>query len=271
MVDVAAMVAAYTANPKIRFCKNEKRLGIGGNWNACLQKAQGEFLQFLFQDDTWHPRYLSLAVAAMEMTPDAGFVSADHSYLFEENDAGVVREAYDEVQNCRRRQIAAGRHVGKDFLQWWLGRGLRPNVIGEPSFVLLRKSLVDAIGPFREDLPQMLDSEYWLRCLLKSNWFLIGDDLGIFRVHASAASATNQREGRGLTDRLRLLEIALHLLPSGPLQRTAKAAFVTHLKGMIAKHRERKQSGGNTGGSATEALSILLRHPLLTLRALFSR
>ncbi len=29
--------------------------GIGANWNNCIEKASGEYIQFLFQDDILHP------------------------------------------------------------------------------------------------------------------------------------------------------------------------------------------------------------------------
>ena len=34
---------------------NHKPDGIGSNWNYCAQKANGEYIKFLFQDDTLEP------------------------------------------------------------------------------------------------------------------------------------------------------------------------------------------------------------------------
>lgn len=37
---------------KIRAFQNKRNLGLVGNWNACIAKAEGTWIKFLFQDDT---------------------------------------------------------------------------------------------------------------------------------------------------------------------------------------------------------------------------
>jgi hypothetical protein len=113
-------------------------------------------------------------------------------------------------------------------------KGLRPNFIGEPSFVMLRRSLMESVGKFREDMPQGLDTEYWLRCLLRADWYFERTSLGMFRVHGQAASARNDREGLGLYDRLGFYDTLLHLLPADDyemsLESTSSLATSTELR-----------------------------------------
>ena len=122
-----------------------------------------------------------------------------------------------------------------DFLRMWIEQGLRPNLIGEPSFVVLRRSLMESVGPFLEDMQQGLDAEYWIRCLLKSDGYWIVDDLGSFRVHASGATAMNEESGAGRTDRLRMFKSLIARLPEGEIKTLAKKVRRRETLKMVGK------------------------------------
>jgi glycosyltransferase involved in cell wall biosynthesis len=208
--DVHALVAPFLADPRITFVRNNERKGIGGNWNACLESADRsgnpEYIQFFFQDDLWEPNYLEKSVQALEAN-NADFSFADHEYLLqgEEEFKKAVEHIYTNLAKAKER-VAAGKHSARAFLNMWIRSGLRTNIIGEPCFVMLRKSLVDRTGPVDMDLRQVLDSEYWLRCLQKaSSVVYIKESLGTFRVHAKAASARNNVAKKRRRERLLFL------------------------------------------------------------------
>lgn len=268
MIDVRAIAEPYLRDPRIAFARSRHRRGIGGNWNAAYRMSHtaAPFVQYLFQDDTWHPLYLERALQRMEQYPDIGFVAAQHDYRFEGQ--CPVQRQYETTVAVRRDLIAPGKHDGTAFLQWWLRRGLHPNIIGEPSFVLLRRSLVERVGGFAEDMPQVLDVEYWVRILPNTAWYNLEGSHGTFRVHASGASARNREEGEGLFDRLCCIERATRMLP--PSSRAHARATVEHqLQEMILKFLRRREDGSQVsyGGSATLP-RFALRHPVLSLRAL---
>src|SRR5262245_42416416 len=54
---VEEIVAPHLGDPRIRFHRSSTRLGIGGNWNACIRMGSAPLVAFLFQDDLWHPDY----------------------------------------------------------------------------------------------------------------------------------------------------------------------------------------------------------------------
>ena len=265
-VDVRSMLEPYLQDPRVRFERGEKRLGIGGNWNACLGIAEGAYVQYLFQDDLWEPTYLERAAAMLEQNPTAPFVAVGHRYVFEGE--GADRDGYDEVLRARKDTLTPGIHEGKAFVLSWLERGLRPNLIGEPSFVMMRKEATTKAGPFLEDMPQFLDVEYWTRLLLLGDLAVITDDLGTFRVHPKGASAQNQREGKGLFDRLRCIERVINKL-HGDEKRRGERAFGKILEEMIRKFLGRRKSGKQIsyqGGGSLK--TIALRHPILLTKAL---
>ncbi|MDT8416132.1 MAG: glycosyltransferase family A protein, partial [Flavobacteriaceae bacterium] len=55
--------------------------GIGANWNHCMQKAQGEYIKFLFQDDVLMPDCVEKMVAAAEKHPQAGMIGSKRVFL----------------------------------------------------------------------------------------------------------------------------------------------------------------------------------------------
>ncbi len=264
--DVRSMVAPFMEDKRFHFRRSESRRGIGGNWNAAVaDMEEAPYIQLLFQDDKWEPTYLERALAVMEAHPSVGFVSAQHHYHFEGE--CPVRDQYESVV-AFRKAVAEGKHDGRKFLTEWMERGLHPNIVGEPSFVMLRRSVMEEVGPFTEDMPQFLDVEYWVRLLAASDWYNLAGDHGAFRVHPSGASEQNRKAGRGLFDRLRCMDRALVALPSSERPR-ARRAIVEHLKGMILKFRNRSQRGESTSGQgSSHVFFFALRHPILTIRAI---
>lgn len=268
VINVRSIVDDYINDPRIHFIKSHARLGIGGNWNACLRYGHAPFIQYLFQDDKWAPTYLETMLKTLEANPSVGFASADHSYLCDSEMKATQR--YDEVRTIRNQMVTSGMHSGKELLQTWIENELHPNIIGEPSFVMLRRALVHQVGRFDEAMPQFLDSEYWMRCLQRSNYYAVGTNLGAFRVHAKAASARNQESGAGIYDRLNCFERLITTLPNGDLKRKTITARNTALVSMAKKYLARKKEGKATPTSGNVFMkSFAMKHPILMTSALF--
>lgn len=291
--DTQSHIRDFLSDPRITFRQNPQNLGIGGNWNACWMDASSangtspslptgvggmgegvrgvrqssECVAFLFHDDLWEPAYLQKMIAALDAHPSAGFAAANHTYLKE----GEVPAApfYEELHAFVQKNIEPGLHEHHTFLRWWMERGLKPNVIGEPSFVVLRRSLMEHVGSFNDSMVQFLDSEYWARCLLKTDWIYVAEDLGKFRVHPAGMSAVNEGLGRGVFERFQTLQTIVAGLPP-EARTTGKSALVNALSGMIGQYFARRKQGRTISSHGSGGLrSFLLRHPILLLRALF--
>ncbi|MBU0458436.1 glycosyltransferase [Patescibacteria group bacterium] len=237
--NVQAMVEPYLEDSRFTFERSEKRLGIGGNWNACLKKTSSPIVAYLFQDDVWYPNYLETAVKAFEANPSVGFVSLNHEYKIEgtmQSEIGYIR-----LRKMKEEQLASGIHQGQLFLKQWLKKGLWPNMIGEPDFVVIKRSVMEQAGPFHEGMDQLLDTDYWARLLTITDFYYVNEDMGSFRVHEAAASALNQRRGISAIDRFKMLsEIAKK--SSSPLPGTARMAQVK-LCGKVGLHCVRHPIG----------------------------
>jgi len=264
--DVLAIVVPFLSDTRIRFVRSDKRLGIGGNWNACFAQATCPFIAYLFQDDLWAPTYLEEAVKTLETSTSVGFVSMEHIYAVE----GEMSSAplYDAVREFRSAHVQSGLHEGIALLKWWIEHELTPNIIGEPSFVVIRREAMVKMGPFLTNMPQFLDVEYWTRQLLAYDWYFLRGNFGSFRVHARGASAVNQESGQGLFDRLRCFEILIATL--SPLDKTiAIEARGKALKTMVTKFRNRVGSGKKVSSQGSgELKKFCIRHPLLIFKAI---
>jgi glycosyltransferase involved in cell wall biosynthesis len=264
--DMESLVQPYLKDPRIEWHPNKKKLGIGGNWNATMNLGSAPYMQFLFPDDWWNPDFLAKGLKVMEEHPSVGLVSLEHEYIAEGDDS--ILEAYQYPAKFRKENLSAGLHEGMETLRWWTKRGLHPNIVGEPDFVMLRRSVIEKAGQYLEDMQQNLDAEYALRCLIHSDWYYIPETCGSFRVHAGSTSEQNQREGKGIFDRFRCFEELIKKLPKGPDRDLVIQSRNEALDEMAKKFLNRLKRGGQVkarGGGAFRKFALM--HPFLILRA----
>ncbi|OGJ62173.1 hypothetical protein A3C37_01640 [Candidatus Peribacteria bacterium RIFCSPHIGHO2_02_FULL_53_20] len=266
-VDVEVIVRPYLEDPRFQFMRSPKRLGIGGNWNACLTHTKNPVVAYLFHDDEWVPEYLERGVAVLEKHPNVGIVAMDHQYRIEGDfDAAI---GYTTLERWKRRILKPGVINGKEFLLRWIRNGVWPNLVGEPSFCVLRRSVMDKVGLWNETMPQSLDAEYWVRMFPHCDWYYVPDFCGYFRVHDEGTTARNRKEGKGLFDRFRILEDFALRLPPGYERTVTAQAQVWQFQIMFARFAEKYLKGDRVSSSGSGIVKrFALRHPIIVLRAL---
>jgi glycosyltransferase involved in cell wall biosynthesis len=173
--------------------RNEHRLGLPGNWNRALVLARGRMVQLLLQDDVLAQGSTARLAAGLETNRDAALAFGRREVRFEGLEAArhpLGREAYTgtlaSFLETARADFDGTTFVG-DALR--AGRSLTVNVIGEPSFVLLRRDAALAAGGFFEGLAQLPDWDLWLRLLRRGRAAFVDGPTGTFRVHGRASSA----------------------------------------------------------------------------------
>ena len=181
---------------RVRISVNSTNLGLGGNWNRSVHLSRGEWIKFVFQDDLISPECLRrmLAAAATSKVP---MVSCARDFIFESGTKEDTRQFYLNHQ----AQITAAY---RDSNQWSAQRvaeiALQPigvNLLGEPTAVLLHRSVFERFGLFNPYLGRSCDLEYWIRVGSNTGTMHIPEVLATFRVHAGATSAyLNQTAAR---------------------------------------------------------------------------
>ena len=62
--ETLSIAQEYAAkDTRIYVKQNEQNLGLVGNWNCCIELAQGEWIKFVFQDDLIAPECLEKMLA----------------------------------------------------------------------------------------------------------------------------------------------------------------------------------------------------------------
>jgi len=212
--DETLRVVATFADARIRIHRNERRLGLPGNWNRCLAEARGEFVKFLFQDDLLEPAAVGKLLGALRAVPGASLAFGRRTIRHEGDGARtplLLGDAYPELQ--RRFYSSVGRGVrGEDLVRSALreGRDLTVNVLGEPSFVLLRREAVLKAGGFHPGFRQLVDWDLWLRLAREGPLVFVDETLGVFRVHDRGQSTRNHGSMRIPWEYVRLLTRIRH-------------------------------------------------------------
>lgn len=175
---------------RVRVVSNERNLGLVGNWNRCIELARGEWIKFVFQDDLIAPRCLERLVAAS--APNTSFIACKRNYLFGEGTSENVQQFYFDNQRLIDNIFPeSGRLSAQEYCQLALDR-IGMNFVGEPTSVMLRKSVFDQYGLFNPHLIMSCDLEYWTRVAIHTGLVYVTEKLATFRVHKGATSETNR-------------------------------------------------------------------------------
>lgn len=155
---------------RLTVLRHDPPQGVARARNAAIDRATGEWLAFLDDDDLWAPgklrKQLSLAANDGHSLSYTGRVEID-----ENMSVLSIRPAPDP-----------------DGLAMKL---LGSNVIGTPSSVIIREDLLQRIGLFDERLPPLEDWDLWLRALQEGTASACREPLVAYRWHAQNAMVTD--------------------------------------------------------------------------------
>ena len=179
-------------NSKIKFFKNEKNIGLIENFNACLQRATGEYIKFLCADDELMPNCLEQMVCALEANKSATLVTVDRLIISENNDV-LASKNYSKVEVLVN---------GKDAINRCL---FGTNYIGEPSATMFRRRV--GVDGFDTNFPHLVDLELWFRILEKGDLVSIPQCLCAIRRHELQMTQQNIKSGLLVEDNVRLFDL----------------------------------------------------------------
>lgn len=95
-------------DPRLRYVRNSRDLGMAGNWSAMLDAARGEYVALCSDDDKLAPEFVERCLAVFEDDPEVGVVFTNHDF---------VSELGRRTRTCG---LAPGRHddFASAFLEW---------------------------------------------------------------------------------------------------------------------------------------------------------
>ncbi len=156
----------------------QKNKGVSAARNTAIREARGEYIAFLDSDDTWYPDRIEIYTSIVHKLPEdvglifndmdrlsAGLDSTNISYYpnyFGVNINDELSALSGKLSCCIQSQGTVIRHGN------FYSRLIRGNVIS-PSCAIVKRSIFDKIGLFREDLAVAEDSELFLRVARSTN------------------------------------------------------------------------------------------------------
>ncbi len=162
-------------DPRIRFFPGS-RGGPSRCRNFGVHHARGEYIAFLDADDIWSPEKLQLQVEAMSRKPGSGVVYSWTDYI-DANGKFVCKGAHADYE---------GHVLAHLLLYDFIESGC--------SNVLIRKSILDELGGFDENLHLAEDWDLWLRIAKKYSFSVVPKTHVFYRLSMLARSSAEISE-----------------------------------------------------------------------------
>jgi len=179
----AESVVAGFHDPRIRYLKNETRLGGGGTRNRGIKKVRAPFIAFLDDDDEWLPEKLEVQMSQFVNTPqDVGFCFT--GARIETDERVEITSAMNGINDLSMTALLRF----KGFLT---------------STLIVKRAVFDDAGLFDESLPSHQEAELILRITRKYK------GLGIDRPLIIMDMRAHDHIGGDLARRIRGKELVL--------------------------------------------------------------
>ncbi|NNJ82922.1 MAG: glycosyltransferase, partial [Flavobacteriaceae bacterium] len=168
-----------SAYPKVRYHRIDNSGGPAVPRNKGIRSAKGEFIAFVDDDDLWREDKLSKQMAIFDSNPDTDLVHGCCQGIDEDGELldEIIGRPGDPAEKTGKVHM---RMVGN----WTL----------MTSSVIVRKSLVDKVGYFNEDMPAAgEDMEYWVRCSFQGSFFYMDQPLVYYRKHEGISDINSKK------------------------------------------------------------------------------
>ncbi|HUX66493.1 MAG TPA: glycosyltransferase family 2 protein [Terriglobales bacterium] len=185
-------VIAQIKDARVHCFRNERNLGIAGNFNRLVAQASGAYIKILCADDWLEPDCLRRQAQLLHAHPELAAVAGRRTIV---NQAG-------ELISGPGQKVGVLQVFDKPALI--ASALLRGNVLGEPSALLLRRDALLRAGAFDPGRPMLVDLEMWVRLAAFGKIALTGDIVCHVRRHPQSMTNTFRRQGKVQEDVARL-------------------------------------------------------------------
>ncbi|BAZ16566.1 family 2 glycosyl transferase [Calothrix sp. NIES-4071] len=182
---------------RISFYRNAQNLGLIGNWNACIARAQGDWVHILHQDDLVMPGFYAKLQAGIEQQPNIG--AAFCRYLFVNEEGSKLAESYLHRET-------------PGIIENWLERIVEKQQI-QCSSIVVKRSVYEQLGGYCPQAGYAADWEMWKRIASRYQFWFEPETLAAYRSHPFSATSKYTKSGANIADTRRAIEISESYLP----------------------------------------------------------
>jgi glycosyltransferase involved in cell wall biosynthesis len=147
-IQVLESYASELGETKFRLLRNDPPLGLPRSINRALAASRGQLVARMDGDDLCLPDRLEAQVAYLEEHPDVGIVGSDIEIV----DADLGHLSIRQYSKSERDIVSLS------FIR---------NPLAQPT-VMMRRSVLDRIGPYDVKCERAEDYELWLRAIKRS-------------------------------------------------------------------------------------------------------
>jgi glycosyltransferase involved in cell wall biosynthesis/ubiquinone/menaquinone biosynthesis C-methylase UbiE len=194
--DIEALVK-QVGKGRVYFHRNNKNLGLVGNWNACIERAIGHWVHILHQDDIVLPGFYSKLQSCLEKDLHLGAAFCRHRYIDD---------------NGKEIMISDSERGTPGIVDNWIERIGVMQRIQFPAIVVKRE-VYEKIGGFCPQAGYAADWEMWRRIAVNYPFWYEPTVLAFWRKHSDSESSRQVKLGMDIADLRRSIEISQGYLP----------------------------------------------------------
>ena len=183
---------------RISFFQNPQNVGLLPNWDICIQRAKGQWIHLLHQDDLVMPEFYNKLREGIEPNLSIGAAFCRHKYINEKDELLFLSPLERETSG---------------ILSKWLELIATTQRVQCPSIVVNRNTY-ENLGGFCMQARSAADWEMWKRIATHYPIWYEPQVLASFRLHSASESSRLIRTGENIADVRRSIDISKLYLPS---------------------------------------------------------
>ena len=211
--DATAGVVRALADPRVRYARNDRRLGVAATRNVLLDRARGTYVAWLDADDEHLPGLLARQVDALAADPAIGLAHGGFHVIGAGGERLADWPAPLERDTVEPAQVAFGHLIAANEMA--------------TSTVVVPRERHRATGGFRPQIgASSTDWDAWLRIVRDGGVAYFAAPVARYRQHAATISAATAPGGERLRCDIAVVRRALREHPPGrATAATANAAL----------------------------------------------
>jgi len=207
--DDSERIVKFVGKGRVAFHRNTHRLGLIGNWNACLERALGQWVHVLHQDDLILENFYTTMKGAICANRDIGAIFCRNQYIDESGHviglSNLERESAGILENCLERIAVV-------------------QLIQFPSMVV-KRSVYEELGGFCAKAHYAADWEMWKRIARYYPVCYVPDILASYRLHTGSETSRLVNSGKNLADIRTSIAISKSYLPEQSVEKWSSQAL----------------------------------------------
>ncbi|MBC6988293.1 glycosyltransferase family 2 protein [Hymenobacter sp. BT491] len=199
------VIAGYAARDgRIRTVFNAENSGSTfRQWNKGLALARGTYVWIAESDDYAAPTFLETLLAPLEAHPHVGLAYCGSWVVDEEN---VITGDHDiflgdlDPDLWKHDFVMNGLSIVRKFMSY-------RNIIPNASAVVLRRQVLEQVGPADEEFRLNGDWLFWAKILSESDIAFVSQKLNYFRKHSNNVRSATVTNGIALLELTRVFKV----------------------------------------------------------------